>query len=314
MNILVMGGTEFVSRSVAEHFIELNYTVDIFTRGKRKVPYTGYSHHHIGDRHNLKDLEQLKSFQYDYIIDISAYTKEDVSMLLETIDTSTLKRYVFCSSGAVYTPNSNLITEEDEKGANHNWLKYGLGKLEAETYLMEAFKSTALPITIFRPTYLYGPNNNLYRESYFFDAITNNRPIPYPDSNNQTQFIHIHDLMLIIQSMLENEVCIGEAYNVTHESIYNFESMLKIYEHVTDAKIDCIPVDTTSYNISRKYFPYRDVIYKLSIEKLKSHGLHVPKFDLEAGLKQTYKWYQQANPKLSDKAMTLIDDIIKTRA
>ncbi|MBI9012839.1 MAG: NAD-dependent epimerase/dehydratase family protein [Clostridiales bacterium] len=314
MNILIMGGTEFVSRSVAEHYIELNYTVDIFTRGKKEVPYTGYRHHHIGDRHNLKDLEQLKSFQYEYVIDISAYTKNDVSNLLETINTDNLKRYVFCSSGAVYAPNRNMITEEDEKGPNHNWLKYGLDKLEAETHLMEAFNKKALPVTIFRPTYIYGPNNNLYRESYFFDAITHNRPIPYPNSNNQTQFIHIHDLMLIIQSMLENDVCIGEAYNVTHEAVYDFESILDTFEHVTDITIDRIPVDTNTYNISRRYFPYRDVNYTLSIEKLKKHGLHVPKFDLKTGLKQTYKWYQQSYPKLSDKAMTLIDDIIKTRA
>lgn len=34
MNILVMGGTEFVSASLTKYLIAKGYTVDIFTRGK----------------------------------------------------------------------------------------------------------------------------------------------------------------------------------------------------------------------------------------------------------------------------------------
>lgn len=310
MNILVMGGTEFVSRGVVEHFVNLGYTVDIFTRGIKKTTYAGYRHQYIGDRHHAKSLKQLMHYQYEYIIDISAYTKEDVKLLLDAVDTTKLKRYVFCSSGAVYSPNSGLIKESDERGENSNWRKYGLDKLEAENYLLEAFKTDKLPVTIFRPTYLYGPNNNLYRESYFFDMLSNARPIPLPNSLNKTQFLHIHDLVLFVQSMLENDICIGQTYNVTHDHIYDFNQLIDVFEAVTKMGHHRILVDISVYTTSRKYFPYRDVTYTLSTEKLKAHGLHVPQFDLYKGLEQTYKWYQNSQPKLSDPAMTQVEEII----
>jgi|LGVF01.2.fsa_nt_gb nucleoside-diphosphate-sugar epimerase len=301
MKILVMGGTEFVSRNVAEHFINENYVVDIFTRGHREVPYKGYRKHIIGDRHVVEDLKQLDS--YDYIVDISAYTKIDVELLTNTVDTTELKRYIFCSSGAVYKPNSHLITEADDVGENHNWRKYGLDKLEAEQYL----ESSGLPYSIFRPTYIYGPNNNLYRESYFFDRLTTHQKVKYPNSSSETQFLHIHDLCLIIQSMLANKKSLNQAYNVTHDEVLDFKSILEVFEEVTGLVMEKECVNTNEQPISRKYFPYRDVTYKLSIDKLRKHGLHVPKFDLLNGLKQTFKWYQETQPELSDKAMIDID-------
>lgn len=308
MKILVMGGTEFVSRNVAEHFIHENYAVDIFTRGKKKVDYSGVNHHYIGDRKNLKDLGVLEDISYDYIIDISAYTQSDVEKLVSTIDRTNLKRYIFCSSGAVYEPCDELIHETFPRGKNHNWLQYGQDKLEAEHYLMAQYEE-GLPITIFRPTYIYGPYNSLYRESFFFDRITHNQRILYPKSDHQTQFIHIHDLVLIIQSFMASEKSNGQAYNVTCETCYTFKDILNVFSHATHEKIDTMEIETPEP--SRRYFPYRDVNYMLSIDKLRKHQLHIPKFDLKEGLKQTFLWYQEFKPHLSDPVMTKLDQLLE---
>lgn len=306
MKILIMGGTEFVSRNIAEHFIHENYRVDLFTRGKRPISYEGYHTHHVGDRKIIEDLEKLKDIAYDYIIDISAYTKEDVKNLVEHINQSQLKRYIFCSSGAVYEPSDNMISETDARGENNNWLKYGMDKLEAENYLFEQYDK-GLPITIFRPTYIYGPHNNLYRESFFFDRISQNKTIFYPKSIHKNQFIHIHDLVLIIESFMASKKANGQAYNVTCESTYSFKSMLDVYKKVTHQKIIIQEVDVEFP--SRRYFPYRDVQYTLSIDKLREDNLHIPKFDLESGLKQTYMWYQKNQPNLHDPVMTMLDTL-----
>lgn len=300
MKLLVLGGTTFVSRSVAEHFTHANYQVDIFTRGSKPVTYTGINHHIIGDRHDADLIQSLNA--YDYIFDITAYTRDDVQTIVENIDTSQLKRYIFCSSGAVYKPNDQLIVETDPIGENHNWLKYGLDKLQAESYLLDH----EIPVTIFRPTYIYGPHNVLYRETYFFDRLTKSKVVKYPKSTTQTQFIHIHDLCMILESFLTNDQSINQAYNVTHESVYDFSSMLEVYEQVTGMEMLKEIVDDET-NV-RSYFPYRDVTYKLAIDKLKAHGLHVPQFDLYEGLKQTYQWYLKEKPKLKDPYMTQIKE------
>lgn len=62
---------------------------------------------------------------YDYILDISAYTLEDVTKLTDIINTKNLKKYVFISASAVYAPTSELITEESKTGKNYNLKDYG---------------------------------------------------------------------------------------------------------------------------------------------------------------------------------------------
>lgn len=75
-NLLVMGGTNFVSSSLAKYLISKGYNVDILTRGIRKVDYTGFRNHIICDRKSLQELRRaLNGYKHDCVFDISAYTK-----------------------------------------------------------------------------------------------------------------------------------------------------------------------------------------------------------------------------------------------
>ncbi len=311
MKLLVMGGTEFVSKAVAKYFISKEYQVDIFTRGVREVDYNGINIHHKGNRLDSKELEQISNIKYDFVIDITAYNLEDVKQLTRNLDLKNINKYVYCSSGAVYTPDNNMIKEDFKKGLNPNWKKYGLDKLEAEEYLLKLYNEEQLPVTIIRPTYIYGPGNNLYREGYFFDSIKNGNAIPYPDNENSTQFIHIDDLVKTIESLMLSDKSSGEAYNITNETVYTFKDIVEVFFNVTDKVVPTIPVKHKDFNISRRYFPFRDVTYTLSIDKLKEHNIYLPKYDLFEGLSNTYKWYNTNKPKLSDKAITQIKEIIE---
>ena len=54
-----MGGTQFVSSSLAKYLIEKGYNVDIFTRGINALNYKGYSNHLKGNRKDVNDLTNL---------------------------------------------------------------------------------------------------------------------------------------------------------------------------------------------------------------------------------------------------------------
>lgn len=98
-------------------------------------------------------------------------------------------------------PSNDLVQEDFERGENHNWGEYGLNKKEAEDFII----NSGVTYAIFRPTYIYGENNNLYRETYFFDRISNEKEIPMPFGNNtRTQFIHIDDLVRVFESAMNN--------------------------------------------------------------------------------------------------------------
>ncbi|MBU5316054.1 NAD-dependent epimerase/dehydratase family protein [Clostridium bornimense] len=278
--ILVLGGSTFVSKAIAKYLISKNYTVDILTRGIIPIEYTGFREHIICDRHDLVKLKKsLENKNYDYIIDISAYEKRDIDFLLDSINKSTVKKYVFCSSGAVYPSTDEIISEAYKTGYNENWGSYGTNKKEAEDSLI----ASNLKYCIFRPTYIYGEDNNLYRERFFMDKILNNETIPIPPKNSSIQFISIDDVVKTFESAILNEDIVG-IFNLTHPSIYTFE---EIAFTIAKALEKDYKIKRVTENIpARSYFPFRDVTYLLNTDKLKNSNLHYPTIDLEEGIRK----------------------------
>ncbi|MBC8059678.1 MAG: NAD-dependent epimerase/dehydratase family protein [Clostridiaceae bacterium] len=305
--ILIMGGTTFVSSSLAKFLIRKGYVVDILTRGLISIDYEGFREHLTCNRKSKNQIQQvLKERIYDFIFDISAYSKEDVEILLSSIDTSRLKRYIFCSSGAVYKPTNLEMQEYFEKGENPNWGKYGIDKKEAEDFII----NSGVPYIIFRPTYIYGENNNLYREIYFFDRIKSNKTIPMPYGNNsKTQFIHIEDLVRVFESAMHNKNCC-KTYNVTNSELISWEDFIKACGEVIGENPVIKKIDITPINIeTRSYFPFRDINYMLNIERLVEDDLYVPIISLKEGLRKTYEWYIDKNPKLKDLRMNKVEEL-----
>jgi len=88
-SVLVMGGTSFVSSSLAKYLIGQGYDVDILTRGIQSISYEGFREHLVCDRKSKNEMQEvLNGRKYEFVFDISAYTKDDVDILLTSIDSS----------------------------------------------------------------------------------------------------------------------------------------------------------------------------------------------------------------------------------
>lgn len=303
LEILIMGGTEFVSEALAKYMIEKGYQVSIFTRGVRPVKYGGFITHYKGDRKSISGIAfNIEGKAFDYVFDISAYTVEDVANLFQVLDTSKLKRYIFCSSGAVYIPSKKVMDETFSRGENKNWGKYGLDKLAIEDYLFDLYQTKGMPITMFRPTYIYGPGNNLYRESYLFHQISNNQPVLVPEGDTRVQFLFIEDLVRLFEAAMYEEKAIGEAYNVTHKEQVTYEEWVEVAAQVMGKKVQVIKIKTPEDMISRMYFPFRECTYLLDTAKCDSQLL-AAETPLVTGLEKAYKWYVEEKPQVIDERM-----------
>lgn len=312
MKILVMGGTEFVGRAVAQYMISKNHEVSIFTRGIREPGYTGIHTHYKGDRRNPADVEHfVKDESFDYILDISSYVLPDVKNLLNKVSTKKLKKYIFLSTGSVYEPSNEHMNEEQSRGFNENWGQYGLDKLEIENYLFSLHKNEGLPVSIVRPAYIYGKGNNLYREIYLFEKLEKALTIPIPDGSNRVQFIYIEDLVKFIESIMFEDKATGQAYNITHPEAVTWEKL--IYTAAKAMNTDTVKIKKIkSTDIKpREYFPFRDCTYLLDTDKAGKHGLTMPSTDLEGGLRLAYKWYKDTNPAVKDNKMDKIEMVLE---
>ena len=79
MNILVTGGTVFASRYTAEYFAAKGHSVYVLNRGS-KPQSTGVKLI-CADRHSLGS--ELRSLNFDAVIDVTSYNGTDVSDLLD---------------------------------------------------------------------------------------------------------------------------------------------------------------------------------------------------------------------------------------
>lgn len=99
-NVLVTGGTVFVSRYVAEYYVKKGYSVYVLNRNNRIQP-DGVQLIQA-DRNQLGD--KLRSYHFDVVFDITAYKADDVNSLLDAL--GGYDEYILLSSGAVYLENA----------------------------------------------------------------------------------------------------------------------------------------------------------------------------------------------------------------
>ena len=193
--ILVTGGTVFVSRYIAEYYVKKGYEVYVLNRNHK--PQSEGVHLIEADRHNLGDV--LKGKHFDVVMDVTAYTGEDVNLLLDAL--GSFDDYILISSRAVYPETEDQpFMEETAIGENKFWGKYGTNKIEAETVLQKRVPNAY----ILRPPYLYGPMNNVYRETFVFDCAMQNRKFYLPkDGSMKLQFFHVKDLCRFMDVILE---------------------------------------------------------------------------------------------------------------
>lgn len=305
---LVVGGSDFIGAALSKHLISCGYNIDIMTNGRQKVNYKGYKNHIICDRNNIEVIKsKLKDKKYDFVFDMTAYSKEDVKNIVDSIYIESLKKYIVLSSGAVYKDTSKRPKEDWEKGENKNWGRYGIDKKEAEDYII----NSNIPYIILRPTYIYGQNNNLYREYYFFDSIISEKPILVPEGEDVvTNFIYIDDLVRVLESLIYKDN-VREAYNVTNpqsiswrELIYTCGDIIgktPIIKFVDKSKVKCEEID---------YFPFKNIDFTLEIDKLIEHGLYIPNIFLREGLEKTYEWYKVNKPKIENKQIYKIEELL----
>ena len=98
--MLVTGGTVFVSRYMAEYFVRRGWQVTVLNRNTR--PQSDGVTLIEADRHELGD--KLRGMHFDAVLDVTAYTAQDVNDLLDAL--GSCDDYVMISSSAEQPENT----------------------------------------------------------------------------------------------------------------------------------------------------------------------------------------------------------------
>ena len=286
--ILVTGGTTFVSKYVAQYFVNSGYEVYVLNRNtKPQVPGVKLIE---ADRHNLGNI--LKDIHFDIVADITAYNAEDIIDLYDAL--SSFDQYIMISSSAVY-PEYGIqpFLEDSEKAPNKFWGAYGTAKIAAEEALLERVPDAY----ILRPPYLYGPMNNVYREAFVFDCALADRKFYLPkDGDMKLQFFHVKDLCQLMEVIIKDKPS-EHVYNVGNKETISIKDWVTACYKV----LGKTPTFVNVYDDieQRNYFSFYNYEYYLDVTR--QSKIYHNTIPLEEGLKESADWYLQNKDQVKKK-------------
>lgn len=265
-SILIMGGSDFISSSLAKHLIKSKYKVDIMAKDIKNINFNGINKHLICDRNNVHEVKDiLKDKKYDYVYDISIKNKEEAEILIGNLNNESLKKYIVISS------QENHIKEEE---------------LNIEKFI----QNTSIPYIIIRPSHIYGDKSKICKESYFFHKIEKSIEIVIPKNNNlKGQFIYIDDFVKVLFSLLKTNH-VRQIYNVTNPQVISLEEYIKISSEIIGREANIKYTDSNIVDIEIKEIFGGNY---LDIDKIIQHGLYIPTVLLNNGIEILYNWYKQ---------------------
>jgi 2'-hydroxyisoflavone reductase len=171
VNLLVLGGTQFLGRHVVAGALARGHEVTLFNRGRTNPDLFPGAPRIVGDR--TGDLHELKGRDWDAVVDINGYFPEVVGASAKAL-LARAASYCFVSTISVYADHTQPgLTEQapihrplwstapEERAAEH---AYGRLKSACEAVVLETWGDKALVV---RPGLIVGPCDHTGRFTYW---------------------------------------------------------------------------------------------------------------------------------------------------
>lgn len=245
MNILVLGGSYFLGKSFVNK-VAGKHEVTVCNRGNRPLCIPGVREM-VVERHNPQSLGDLAQGYYDAVVDFCGYEKGDIRSVFQALKEH-FAQYIFISTSDVY--ERGLGRELDETAPLEK-RKFGgeagdyiAGKVSLEEELVECSREYGTHYTVYRPVFIYGPDNYAPREGMYFHWIKNAAQILHPvDATGYFQMVYVEDVALAIEKGIGNENAYDCAYNLTGEKRVTYEAFAQALAGAVPVPFERVPVE-----------------------------------------------------------------------
>ncbi|WP_073950138.1 NAD-dependent epimerase/dehydratase family protein [Streptomyces kebangsaanensis] len=239
MRILVMGGTWFLGKHIAEDALARGWAVTTFNRGRSGRDVDGVEPVR-GDRTNRDDLDRLAQHgPWDAVIDTSSSDLPPRDVLAAAVALCpSARRWVHISTVSVYegwphqpltdaSPLLDCPADADESfgytGADGSPTTYGFQKAGGERAVTEAFGDAAV---LLRPGVILGPGEYVGRLPWWLERTQRGGRILAPGPADQRiQPVDVRDVARFALDQASGSDSGG--FNVTHPDGITFRSFLE---------------------------------------------------------------------------------------
>ncbi len=204
-DVLVVGGTGFLGRTLATALLEAGHRVAVLSRGQHP-PVPG-AESLVFDRRETADMSRaLEGRRFNVTVDLAAWDAADVERLL-LVPYAALGRYLLISTGQVLLVTEGVrppFREEDSAGrvrpepepgtTDHGQWSYGVGKRRAESALLALRASHGVRGVVLRLPVVLGEGDRTLRLWSYLERLLDGGPILLPEGGVQpTRFLYAGD-------------------------------------------------------------------------------------------------------------------------
>ncbi len=225
MRLLILGGTWFLGRVIAEEAIRRGHQVTTFNRGRSGPDVRGVTPAR-GDRENPDDLRRLfRGGSWDALVDTGGYVPRDV-LGTARLAAGAVSRYAFVSTVSVYTgwpvvplhEESELLDCPPDAGPGFGAddrrgypTGYGIRKAGCERAVLEVYGEQTL---ILRPGVVLGPHEYVGRLPWWLRRVQRGGEVLAPGRPERLiQPVDVRDVAVFTLDVLGAQR--GGAFNVT---------------------------------------------------------------------------------------------------
>lgn len=193
MKLLILGGTEFAGRAVAEAGVRRGWLVTVFNRGTRQPP--GGVTVLRGDRIAPDGLAALAGREWDVVVDTWPYAPRPVRDAAQTLS-GRAERYAYVSSRSVYEYPAPAGLAEDgpvvAASPDAEEAGYAEAKRGGELAVEAAFGDRALLV---RAGLILGPHENTGRLLWWLARMARGGDVLAPGPRDlPVQYVDVRDL------------------------------------------------------------------------------------------------------------------------
>lgn len=313
MNILVVGGSGFISSKVVEFLVLDGHSVSVLNRGR-----TGQKGRFWSDVKPIKaernDIERVKKLvhgkSFDAVMDFVAYDAEDARSAVKCFSGLT-GHYLHCSTISVYMvsrePVCPITEDQDHFPVMDFWLEnpfgmqYGIDKRACEEVFWESYREAGFPYTALRPTYVSGPGDPAARDFFWAKRILDGGPVLVPEGGKyKFHLVYVEDVAQAFVNASKFPETIGNKYNIASEEVYTLSEYLNILARTLGVAPELIPLPAEEVNSllpkTLEYgFPfhtYRDAYFSIEAAK---QDLNFQTTPLKGWLSDTIEWFSSKN-------------------
>ena len=218
---LILGGTQFLGRHIAQALLLAGHDVTVFNRGLSADDLPMQVERLRGDRcQGTSGLAALGGQRWDACVDVSGYTPFEVGASARLL-MDAVQRYVFISAVMVYgQPTQRPVSETHPRvppaapdTTEVDGSSYGPLKVACEDLLQDLYGQRC---TLLRPQVVVGPGDTWQRYTDWVQRAqraTASAPMLAPgDGSDPLQMIDVRDLARFVVTVLAGDL--GGAFNL----------------------------------------------------------------------------------------------------